>query len=144
METQPTRDQLADLIVQQAAGAATGSFSERNPILGKMRMCPHCRRRRRENAVQPCCNPSYIQTNKADMPRSFYAKKRKIPRLSRNRPPLFEMHQRLVEMEAVPGYVEREGISGIVEAQIVARRKSKSKVRRHQQRRSRKINRRKS
>lgn len=142
MENQPTRDQLIDLVVQQAAFASTGSFSERNPDLGKMRKCPHCGRRRRENGLV-CCNPKYIRTNTADVPRSFYSKRRKNPRLTRNKPPLFEVHQHLVELESQPGYVEREGISGIVEAQVVARRKAKAKVKRTQQKLSRKVNRRK-
>jgi hypothetical protein len=77
------------------------------------------------------------------MPRSAYAKKRKIPRLSRNRPPLFEIHQKLVECEAKPEYHEYDGVSGVVEAQIVRRKKAVAKKKRDQQKRSRKINRRK-
>lgn len=138
---EPTRDELISLVVHQAALAAEGSFSERNPTLGKMVRCPYCNRRRRQNDEQ-CCNPTYVVVNKADMPRSFYAKKRKIPRLRRNRPPLFEIHQKLVEMEARPEYHEYDGITGVVEAQIVNRKKSAAKVKRKQQRLSRKINRR--
>jgi len=32
-----------------------GSVSQRFPALGKMRRCPYCRARRRENASLPCC-----------------------------------------------------------------------------------------
>jgi hypothetical protein len=136
---QPTRDQLVDILVQQAAIASTGTFSQRNPILGKMIRCPYCEQRRRQN--ETCCNPEYIATVKNDVPRSFYAKKRQIPRLSRNRPPLLLIHQCLVELESQPGYVEQEGISGIVEAQIKRERKSAARIKRKQQRKSRKINR---
>lgn len=135
----PTRDQLLDLIVQGAAEASEGSFADRNPTLGKMVRCPHCGLRRREQEV--CCNPKYLFTNSASMPRSFYHKKRKIPRLTTVRPPLAEIHQRLVEMEAKPEYHEYDGVSGIVEAQIVRRKKAVAKKKRDQQKRSRKINR---
>jgi hypothetical protein len=133
------RDQLVSLIVQQAALAAEGSYADRNPALGKMVRCPHCRIRRRQ--FETCCHPEYIVTNLADVPRSFYAKKRRNPRLTTVRPPLAEIHQILLDMEAQPGYTEREGISGIVEAQIVRRKKAAAKVKRDRQKLSRKINR---
>jgi hypothetical protein len=136
---EPTREELLGIIVQQAAIAAEGSFAQRNPTLGKMKNCPYCGRRRRETEV--CCNPIQLVTVKNDVPRSFYAKKRKIPRLTKNRPPLFEMHAILLDKERQPGYKEIEGISGIVEAQIMRRRRAKTKVRRDQQRKSRKANR---
>lgn len=139
---QPTREDLIEIAVQQAAKATEGTFSQRNPMLGKMVRCPYCGRRRRQNADQACCNPKLLVGNKADMPRSFYKKMRKNPRLTRHRPPLFEIHQRLVELEATPGYVEREGISGIVEALVKRRIKSAAKGRRKQQKQSRKANRR--
>lgn len=42
------------LPVEQAAKTKQyGSFSERNPMLGKMVRCPYCRIRRREN--ETCC-----------------------------------------------------------------------------------------
>lgn len=138
---QPTRDQLIELAVQQAALAATGSFSERNPNLGKMVRCPFCGRRRRQNAERACCNPTYLQTNKAEIPRSFYAKKRKNPRLTRNRPPLFEMHQILLDKERQTGYKEYEGISGIVEAQIKRRKRAKAVKKTQRRRLSRTLNR---
>lgn len=138
---QPTREQLIELAVLKAAEAATGSFSQRNPMLGKMVRCPYCSRRRRQNEEQ-CCNPTYKIVNTAEVSRAVVAKKRKNPRLSRHRPPLFEIHQRLVEMKAQPGFVEREGLSGIVEAQVVRKRTARSKKRRDQQRLSRRINRR--
>ena len=163
-----TRDQILELAVQSAAQAATtGSYAQRNPNLGRMVRCPHCRLRRREQ--EACCSAKYLITNSGDVPRSFYAKKRKIPRLSRNRPPLFEVHDRLVQIErcskcehcgqskedhidwkyCTPGNFtqifmcrEQEGISGIVEAQIKQKRKARAAKKRSQQRQSRKINRR--
>lgn len=166
--TGPTREQLIELVVQQAALAAEGSFADRNPLLGKMRKCPQCGRRGREKEV--CCNPKYIHTNANEVPRSFYAKKRKIPRLSRHRPSLFEMHDILVGIERkmvctrcgqikeehedwlycdeqrgdhVFTCQEQEGISGIVEARIVRKRTARRKKKNNQQKLSRKINRRK-
>lgn len=139
-QNQPTREQLLDILVQGAAEASEGSFAARNPTLGKMVRCPHCNRRRREHS-DPCCNPVQLVTVKNDVPRSFYAKKRKIPRLTKHRPPLAEVHQVLVEMERQPGYVEVEGISGIVEARIKRRKRAVAKNRRSQQKRSRRVNR---
>lgn len=136
---QPTREQLLDILVQGAAEASEGSFAARNPTLGKMVRCPHCNRRRREQEI--CCNPKYRVTNAATMPRSAFAKKRKIPRLSRNRPPLFEIHQRLVEMEAKSEYHEYSGVSGVVEQQIKRRKRAVARKKRHQQKRSRRVNR---
>ena len=140
-QPQPTRDELVSIAVQQAALASEGSFADRNPTLGKMVRCPYCGRRRREQEV--CCSPKYVVTTLADVPRSAYAKKRKVPRLSRNRPPLAEIHQRLLEMEAKPEYHEYDGVSGVVEQQIIRRKKSAAKKKRDQQKRSRKINKRK-
>lgn len=142
MSDQPTREELVGALVQNVALAADGSFADRNPVLGRMRKCVYCGQRRRERGPV-CCNPKYVVTNAAYEPRSAVAKKRKNPRLTRNRPPFFELHARLVEMESQPGYVEYEGISGIVEAAIKRRRRAKAKIRRDQQRLSRKINRRK-
>src|SRR5258708_8398884 len=36
-----------------------GSFSDRNPVLGKMILCPACHRRRRVNSEIPCCSADY-------------------------------------------------------------------------------------
>lgn len=127
------------LAVDRAALNRTGSYYQRNPLVGKMRTCPYCRKRSR--ATETCCNPNYKVFNQATEPRSATAKKRKNPRLTRNRPPLFLVHQRLVELEARPDYKEYEGISGIVEAAIIRDKKAKARVRRMQQRQSRQINR---
>lgn len=139
-QNQPTREQLVQLVVQQAALAAEGSFSQRNPTLGKMVKCPFCGRRRRQDQLV-CCNPKYIATNLADQPRSSVSKHRKNPRLSRHRPPLFLVHQLLVEKESQENYVEIEGISGIVEAQVMRGRRARTKQKRDQQKLSRRINR---
>ena len=37
-----------------------GSYADRNPSLGKMKTCPACHQRRREFALEPCCNPSHV------------------------------------------------------------------------------------
>src|SRR5258707_6700153 len=71
-----------------------GSFSARNPALGKMVRCPHCRVRRR--AVEVCCNAEYVVENSGG-PRPV--RKRKNPRLTRKRPPLFRVYQLLVDIE---------------------------------------------
>lgn len=138
-ETRPEiNKELFSALVKQAADTqAYGSYSARNPQLGKMITCPQCCRRKRQ--VEFCCEPKYITTNAAMTPK--ITKTRKNPRLSRNRPPMLEIHQRLVEMGSRPGYVEFEGISGIVEAEIKRRKKSAAKRKRKQQRKSRKNNR---
>lgn len=95
--------------VAYAASAREGSVVERNPLLGKMVMCPYCRHRRRVNVQETCCNPKYIiramQTDEdgnETIPMTPKAKGRKNPRLTRNRPPLFLMRQRLLDLESNP------------------------------------------
>lgn len=138
--TEPTREELLNLVVQQAAIASEGGFSARNPNLGRMVRCLYCRKRRREREI--CCNPVQLVTVANDVPRAMFAKKRKNPRLTKNRPPLAEVHQILLDKESQPDYKEHEGISGIVEAEIMRGRRSRTKKKRLQQRLSRKINRR--
>lgn len=120
-----------------------GSYSERNPALGKMKRCPHCRVRRREFGPR-CCNAEYRVENSNLIARATFARKRKTPRLTRHRPPLFLVHQLLVDIENdrrpdlenvaqkyLPGYVEKFVLDGI---------RAKKKIRRDQQKKSRKIN----
>jgi len=114
-----------------------GTFSERNPALGKMTRCPYCRVRRREFGPK-CCNAEYRVENSNAVPRSAFAKKRKTPRLTRNRPPLFVVHQLLVDIENdrrpdlenvdekhLPQYVEKIVMDGIKERKRVARNQQK-------------------
>jgi hypothetical protein len=52
--------QNAEEIVQRAAQVQKeGSFSDRNPALGRMVKCQFCKTRRRANSQIPCCNPKY-------------------------------------------------------------------------------------
>ncbi len=103
---QQTLDAL-QVLVSQAADSRFGSFSERNPLLGKMVRCPYCRKRRRQNTQIPCCNPNYtvraMQTDEdgnETIPITPKQKGRKNPRLTRHRPPLFLLRQRLLDLEA--------------------------------------------
>jgi hypothetical protein len=113
---QQTLHGLADMVAE-AARSRDGSFSDRNPMLGKMVRCPHCHTRRRQNAQESCCNAKLSTTYwtkiledgtreqrirtevKSMMPRR---KGRKNPRLTRHIPPLFLMRQRLLELESDP------------------------------------------
>lgn len=54
--------QLAIQLVDRAAHTAKyGSFSQRNPTLGRMIRCEFCRKKRRQNAEIPCCNGRKIE-----------------------------------------------------------------------------------
>ena len=128
------------LIDRAAQYTLDGSFSQRNPMLGPMKRCPFCHVRRHVNSPTPCCNAKFTVPAEGT-PRSLFAKQRKNPRLSRKKPPMFLIHHRLVELEATPGYVEYDGIAGVVEAKIIREKKQKIKKRRQQQRQSRKMNR---
>jgi hypothetical protein len=121
-----------------------GTFSERNPALGKMTRCPYCRVRRREFGPK-CCSAFYRVENSNAIARAAFVRKRKKPRLTRNRPPLFLVHQLLVDIENdrrpdlenvarkhLPGYVEKFVLDGI---------KGKKRRARNQQKKSRSINR---
>jgi hypothetical protein len=121
-----------------------GSFADRNPVLGKMTRCPHCRTRRREFAPK-CCSFEYVVENSNTVARSFYARKRKNPRLTRKRPPFFLIHQLLVEIEQDRRpeleNVRKEHLAGYVEAVIAAQIKERKRRARNQQKRSRRANR---
>lgn len=130
---------LGGLVDRAAYNQKYGSFSARNPLLGKMVNCPKCGRRHRQFESDLCGAGKYLKTNEAEQK----IKGRKNPRLSRNRPPFLEIHERLVVMEKDPNFQEYEGISGVVEAQIKRERKAEAKRIRDQQKHSRKQNRRK-
>jgi hypothetical protein len=50
-------------VMQASEAAKYGSWSERNPLAGKMKTCPHCHRRVREGIrmVIPCCTASLVK-----------------------------------------------------------------------------------
>jgi hypothetical protein len=130
---------LARLVELAARARKYGSFSERNPTAGKMVTCKFCKKRQR--AIDPpCCNANVIPGTEHASARE---KGRKNPRLSRNKPPLLEVHDKLLQLERSPDFQEYEGVAGVVEAAITRRKKSKAKKRRQQQKKSRKLNRRK-
>lgn len=121
-----------------------GSFLERNPTLGKMIRCPHCRVRRRQFSPA-CCNPNYYVENSNRIPRSAVAKKRKKPRLTRKRPPLFLVHQLLVDIEnnRRPDLenVKEKFLAQYIEKFVTDQIKEKKRRVRNQQKKSRRINR---
>jgi len=51
---------VAAIVDRAAETQKYGSFSARNPTLGKMRTCPYCGRRRRENSALPCCHAKIL------------------------------------------------------------------------------------
>jgi hypothetical protein len=129
---------IAQRVQQAAELAAQGSFSQRNPLLGKMVRCPSCGQRRRMFQAKSCCSAALKQGTENE---HVQVKGRKIPRLTRNNPPLLEVHEKLLQLERTPGFVEYEGIAGVIEAQIKRRKRAKAKTRRNQQNASRRINR---
>lgn len=129
---------LGDLVDRAAYNLRYGSFSQRNPLLGRKTKCPYCRRRRFENAALPCCSSRLIPGTENE---KVHTKGRKNPRLAPNYPlPYRLIHQRLVELEHKPGFVEHEGTVGIVEAAVVRERKEDARQKRNQQKLSRRIN----
>lgn len=137
-EQQRELDQLGGMVDQAAYLRKYGSFSQRNPSLGKMINCPLCELRHRQTE-QNCCNTTYLKTVKRTEPRFSHV--RKNPRLKKNNPPDFLTHQLLTEMERNPNFVDFEGVSGIVMASIIRKRKAMAKRIRDQQKRGRKANR---
>lgn len=159
-------DELEILLsaVKKAADLRLGTFTERNPLLGKMVRCTYCHKRRRQNSPIPCCTAKYgteAQVKDAHLIRYFIGKRRKQPRLSRHRPPMFLLRQRLLELEreplligplqdsieGLPGFwtpqkeVEPQHLATFVERVIIREQKEKSKKYRDTQKLSRKVNR---
>lgn len=132
---------LQQKVLQAADIAAHGTFSARNPLLGKMTSCPLCGFRHRRFQNLPCLSAKYLPGTENDGIGAAVKHKRKIPRLTRSNPPLFEVHQRLVEMERDITFKEHEGIAGIVEAEIKRRKRTKANKKRDIQKQSRKANR---
>ena len=54
-----------------------GSFSQRNPHLGKMVTCIHCHTRHREHGEIPCCTATLVHANENTVPRSAFARRRR-------------------------------------------------------------------
>lgn len=114
MDNQELKQQLETLIsaVGIAAEGRSGSYAQRNPLRGKMVRCPQCHTRRRQRSEIPCCSAKYQTTamqvdedGNETIPMTPKAKGRKNPRLTRKRPPLFLMRQRLLDLEANPELV---------------------------------------
>lgn len=93
---------LARIIDKGADLLTYGSFSQRNPLLGKMRNCPFCGQRRRGgNTTEVCCHAKYIWENPAKDAKPK-VRGRRNPRLTRRNPPLFLMRQILLDIEKNP------------------------------------------
>lgn len=149
--------EILKLAVEKAAQYRLGTFSQRNPMLGKMVRCPYCKQRRRQNSPVPCCTAKYYCQG-VDTPKP---KGRSNPRLSRNRPPLFLMRQILLQLEeeplligplhdkvdGLPGIwtpqkeVRMEHLATFVEKAIIKEQKAKAKKYRDMQKKSRRMNR---
>lgn len=50
-----TTDIISRLVERAARVTEEGTFSDRNPVLGRMIRCQFCKKRRRQNAEIPCC-----------------------------------------------------------------------------------------
>lgn len=131
---------MAQVVDRVAYLRKYGSYSSRNPALGKMVRCLYCRVRRRE--AEKCCSAEYRVENSGRFP---HVRKRKNPRLSKKRPPLFRMYQLLVDIEndRRPDLenVRKEHLPGYVEKLITDEVKDKKRKVRKQQKISRKKNR---
>lgn len=152
-------------IVDKGADLLTyGSFSQRNPMLGKMRNCPFCGHRSRGgNTTEPCCHAKYIWENPATP--TPKVRGRSNPRLTRCNPPLFLMRQILLEIEKNPeiavgmqcemlsrlgrapsenNLIRQEHMAAFVERYLLWKQKRANRSKRRQQKLSRRINRRAS
>jgi hypothetical protein len=92
------QEMLGRVVDRAAELVQYGSFSQRNPTLGKMVRCPFCRTRKRRH--EACCNAKYVagtMTNVMPKPKG-----RSVPRLTRKNPPLFQMRQILLDIERNP------------------------------------------
>ena len=132
----------AALALKAADRLKYGSFSDRNPALGKMVRCSLCGRRRRQNAKLPCCSGKLnFETAGSAPPIS----KRKNPRLTRKNPPLFLVHQLLVEIESGTRpeleNVAEKNLARYVEKIVLDQKKEKARQKRNRQKLSRRINR---
>lgn len=116
----------------------TGSFSERNPTLGKMQTCKLCRIRERSHQCTAKIRKGTEVEGVAPHP------KRKNPRLTRNRPPLLHVHQLLVEIEAGKHpeleNVPEKHMARYIEKKIKDWRREAAHVNRDTQKLSRRIN----
>lgn len=68
MNYEPLQRDIAELGAALAQGLDAqrfGSFSARNPGLGKMTRCIYCHARRREFATEKCCNARHAATQRA-------------------------------------------------------------------------------
>lgn len=130
---------LAKVVDRVAYLRKYGSYSDRNPALGKMIRCPFCRARRRDR--DKCCNTTYKVENKG----TPQVKGRKNPRLTRKRPPLFLVHQLLIDIEndRRPDLenVYKYHLPAYVEKVLTDESKEKKRRVRNQQKLSRKRNR---
>lgn len=65
--------ELGTSLAQGLEAQVFGSFSARNPGLGKMMRCPFCHTRRYQFASSPCCNAGHAKTQRAwDPEQGFY------------------------------------------------------------------------
>ena len=144
----------AALALKAADRLKYGSFSDRNPALGKMVRCVFCRRRKRQNDA--CCSgklldgaytnrKGQIVTPTVSEPVAPPIHKRKNPRLTRKNPPLFLVHQLLVEIESGTRpeleNVAEKNLARYVEKIVLDGKKEKARQKRNQQKISRRVNR---
>jgi hypothetical protein len=129
--------------VQRASEAVKfGSWSERNPLAGKMKTCPHCKTRRREGVatVLPCCNASVKPFKEAKTPLGLmrqvmgaaaFNRKRKHPHRSAKKLQInewrlkFEADEELMKaaqhaMRGLPGFWTPQALLGKGAAPSVA------------------------
>lgn len=128
---------FSSIVDRTAKTMRYGSFSERNPTLGKMKTCPYCRIRERSHQ----CTAVVKKPCEGVAPHP----KRINPRLTRNRPPLFLVHQLLVEIEAGKRpeleNVPQQHMAQYIEKKVKDWRREAAHKKRDQQKLSRRINR---
>jgi hypothetical protein len=132
---------LIQLVDKAAYNQRYGSYAARHPLLGKMVTCSLCGLRERRGEHQ--CRAKLHSP--VAIGQSVFAKRRIVPRLTRKRPPLFLVHQLLVEIEndRRPDLenVAEPYLAKYIEKIVTRNKKAKAKKYRDQQKESRRTNR---
>lgn len=132
-----------------------GSFSDRNPALGPMKTCMFCHVRRRQFALDACCNPTHIAVV-ADMSKHVAKKFMHKRHSSKTRKQLHDLSVELKDevyrnttqllLEGLPGFwtppneIPESHIPSFAEKVLNIERKYKRRQKRKQQQYARKIN----
>jgi len=150
--------QISEMSAGVAEGVARqkyGSYSERNPLLGKMMTCQFCHARRRQFALDACCNP--VQTAVvSDGPKHTIKKFTHKRHSNKTRHQLHDLGIALKDeayrnsthllLDGLPGFwtpaneIPESHIPSMAEKVLTIERKHKARQKRKQQQDARRIN----